>query len=1037
MPTSSVCRTLLLFLLSTTPPALLAQRDRILGPVDLGRPVTLKGNVHPAAQSQFDRGLVAPSLELGYVSMMLKQSADQQAALDQLLADQQERSSPKYHKWLTPELYADRFGLSRADIAKIVSWLESQGLKVNGVARGRLWIAFGGTAEQISRAFRTEIHRYRVDGETHFAIAMEPSIPAALANIVAGFQGLDDFRMKSSTRMKRVAAGPSHPQVTLADGSHLLAPDDLATIYNIAPLYNAGIDGTGQRIVIAGGSTIDLTSIQLFRQKFNLPPNDPQLVLVGPDPGSNSGLFDADLDGYLDTEWAGALARNATIIYVYSLSPAFSVQYAVDQNLATVISFSFGGCEPNQPSQFQNIFRSIAQQGNAEGITLIASSGDSGAAGCDMQGMNPRATKGLAVNVPASFPEVTGVGGTQFNEGDGNYWSTANSDSLASAMSYIPETSWNENGAGGLDASGGGPSILFPKPLWQAGPGVPNDNARDVPDVSLAAAGGHDGYFVVFGALSGSVGGSSAAAPAFAGIVGLLNQYLISNGSLAQPGLGNINPVLYRLAKNTTNVFHDITTGDNIVPCAQGTPDCSTGSFGYKAGPGYDLVTGLGSVDVNNLITQWDNRTGSTSTTLTANPGSVVWGGAVQLTATVTASGATPTGTVSFNSNDQPLGEVLLSGSGGTATAKLKLNSSEQPVGTNTISVLYSGDGKLDGSSASVTVSVSAPAGSSVIPIVTPNPVYKQPPDSDGASWLVNLTLQEVAGIAATLTGFAIDGATLPVSTFFPGGTAIPANGTLNGGLGYKTLTVPATHVLGFSGVDANGKTWSQQVPVFFLGPPLPASTTTTLTGIPNTLVWGSTLQVTATVTASGGAGTPSGTVSFNAGNTLLGSASLTGSGGTATAQLTVNTSQLPVGVDTISALYGGDNTFNGSPDSVTFTVSAPPGSSLIPIITPNPVYQQPPDANGISWPLNFVLQEVAGIASTLTGLTIDDATLQISTYFPGGTSIPANGTLRGGLGYKTLTVPATHTFGFSGIDAQGNTWTQQVPVVFLGPVPK
>jgi hypothetical protein len=437
------------------------------------------------------------------------------------------------------------------------------------------------------------------------------------------------------------------------------------------------------------------------------------------------------------------------------------------------------------------------------------------------------------------------------------------------------------------------------------------------------------------------------------------------------------------------------------------------------------------------LITQWDTRTGSTVTTLTANPGSVVWGGSIQLTATVSASGATPTGTVSFNSNDKPLGEVLLSGSGGTATAKLTLNSSEQLVGNDTISALYSGDGKLDGSSASVTVSISAPVGSSVVPIVTPNPVYKQPPDSDGASWLVNFVLQEVAGIGATLTGFTIDGVTLPVSTFFPLGTDIPANGTLNGGLGYKTLTVPATHIFGFSGVDATGKTWSREVPVFFLGPLLPANTTTTLTGIPSTFAWGGTLQLTATVSASGGAGTPSGAVSFNSGNTLLGSVSLAGSGGTAIASLAVNTSQLPVGVDTISALYGGDTTFNGSPDSVTFSLTAPAGSSVIPIITPNPVYQQPPDANGISWSVDIVLQEVAGIAATLNGFTIDGATLQISTFFPGGTSIPANGTVRGGLGYKTLTVPATHTFGFSGIDAKGNTWTQQVPVVFLGPVPK
>jgi hypothetical protein len=255
--------------------------------------------------------------------------------------------------------------------------------------------------------------------------------------------------------------------------------------------------------------------------------------------------------------------------------------------------------------------------------------------------------------------------------------------------------------------------------------------------------------------------------------------------------------------------------------------------------------------------------------------------------------------------------------------------------------------------------------------------------------------------------------------------------------LGFKTATVPETHVLGFSGVDANGKAWSQQEPVFFLGPLRMAGTTTALTGIPATFTWGNTLQLTATVNTSGGGGTPTGMVSFNYGRMLLGSASLSGSGGTATAQLTVNTSQLPVGTGTITALYGGDSTFNGSPDLVTFNVSAPAGSSVIPIITPNPVYQQPPDANGISWPVSIVLEEVAGIDTTLTGFTIDGAALQVSTFFPGGTSIPANGTLNGGVGYKTATVPATHIFGFSGVDAKGNPWSQQVPVFFLGPLPK
>src|SRR5207248_6025084 len=175
-----------------------------------------------------------------------------------------------------------------------------------------------------------------------------------------------------------------------------------------------------------------------------------------------------------------------------------------------------------------------------------------------------------------------------------------------------------------IASTGGGASILFPKPSWQTGPGVPDDKARNVPDVSLASA-GHDGYYVIDSGLAISVSGTSAAAPSFAGIIALLNQYIVSSGIQEKPGLGNINPQLYRLARTTTDVFHDIVSGDNKVPCAQSSPDCADGSMGYSAGPGYDPVTGLGSVDANNLIRQWNRVTAATKTAVTAAPNAVAW----------------------------------------------------------------------------------------------------------------------------------------------------------------------------------------------------------------------------------------------------------------------------------------------------------------------------------------------------------------------------------------------------------------------------
>ena len=608
-----------------------AQQDRIAGPVDSRQTVILNGNVHPSAISQFDVGPVDPSLKLDHVTLMLKRSNAQQVELERLLADQQNPFSPDYHAWLTPEQFADRFGLSSNDISKVTAWLQSEGLAVDTVSRSRNWIWFSGTADQIQKTLQTSLHRYNVGGEMHFANASEPSMPAAIAPLVLGVLGLDDFRPKSKQSkavrlLGEAAKGSLHPQFSNPSGNHYLAPDDFATIYNLNPLYNLGYDGSGQRIAIVGQSAVDLTDIQVFRILYGLPKHDPQLVLVPgtPDPGQTSDMQEAALD----IEWAGAVARNANITYVYSIDALVSLIHAVDQNIAPIISYSFAICEQSDSDFLILSIRSLAQEANAQGITWIASSGDSGAAACDPHDdpAKAQALHGLKVDFPASLPEVTAVGGTQFDEGTGQYWSASNSGALASALSYIPEKGWNESDAQGLAASGGGLSSLFPKPAWQIAPGVPDTNSRAIPDVALTAA-THDGYLVVVGGQPMVFGGTSAAAPAFAGIVALVNQYQVLNGVSTQYGQGNINPNLYSIARNTAGVFHDITVGNNIVPCLASTLNCPAGTLGYSAAAGYDLVTGLGSVDAFNLAVsltkQW-----VTPIISGVNPSSVVVGGA-------------------------------------------------------------------------------------------------------------------------------------------------------------------------------------------------------------------------------------------------------------------------------------------------------------------------------------------------------------------------------------------------------------------------
>src|SRR5580658_7127509 len=166
--------------------ALPAQQDRITAPVDGRQSVVVRGSVPPQAQPKYDQGAVEPDFRLGNVTLMLRPSAAQQAALEQLLAEQQDPASPNYHNWLTPETYAERFGTSAADLDKVAAWLRSQGFAVQYTARGRDFISFSGTAGQVQDALHTEIHRYQVGAETHFANATDVSLPAAIAPMVAG-----------------------------------------------------------------------------------------------------------------------------------------------------------------------------------------------------------------------------------------------------------------------------------------------------------------------------------------------------------------------------------------------------------------------------------------------------------------------------------------------------------------------------------------------------------------------------------------------------------------------------------------------------------------------------------------------------------------------------------------------------------------------------------------------------------------------------------------------------------------------------------
>ena len=604
---------------------LYAQQDRITTRIDNSQTVALPGHIRPEVQARYDQGAAEATFQLPSITIHIKPSTGQQQSLSQLLSEQQNPASAQYHKWLTPEQYADQFGASSNDLGQIAAWLQSQGFAVQLTARSRTWITFSGTAQQVQNGLHAEIHRYNVNGEIHYANATNPALPAALAGMVSSIRGLNDFRLKPKNLRK------ASPQYTTR-GAHYVVPDDFATIYDVTPLYNASpaINGTGQSLVIVGQTAINTSDITNFRNTFNLPAISLRQVLVpGPNPGvqiQSGDLAESDLD----IEWSGAVARDATIIFVYSPDVFTSFIYAVDQDLAKVISMSYGACEYYDLVDLPT-YQNAAQQANAEGITWIASAGDSGAADCEDPGA-VIAQDGLAVDVPGSIPEVTSVGGTEFNEQGGTYWSSTNTSTLASAMSYIPEMVWNDTIVERqIAAGGGGASQVFFKPVWQIGTGVPTDGVRDVPDVSFNASSYHDATYVYTGGAAGYYGGTSLGAPAMAGIVTLLNQYLVSTGIQSQPGLANINPTIYRLAQSSSGplAFHDVKTGSNALACVVGSPNCSSGTLGYNAVPNYDLASGWGSLDVSNFVHQWSSVAPTNSAvvlSVSQSPGPGIYG---------------------------------------------------------------------------------------------------------------------------------------------------------------------------------------------------------------------------------------------------------------------------------------------------------------------------------------------------------------------------------------------------------------------------
>jgi Pro-kumamolisin, activation domain/Bacterial Ig-like domain (group 3) len=1053
-----------------------AQTPHITQAIDENVRITLQGNTHPLARAQYDRGQASPALPAERMMLVLQRSTEQESALKQYLEDLHDPTSQSYHKWLGPEQFGQLYGPADADIQTVTGWLQQQGFSVNKVLKGRTAIEFSGTMGQVQNAFHTSIHHFVVNGEQHFANATDPQIPAALSPVVKGVMSLNNFSPKPMVKvLGRMTLDPkthrATPQFNVPSGggsSYFLAvtPGDFNTIYDVTPLLSAGTDGTGVTIGVVGDSNINLTHVNNYRSAFGLPANTPNVVVDGNDPGITSD----DVEAYLDVELAGAVAPKATINFYTAADTALSFGFdlalirAIEDDQVQILNISFGACEADLGKGGNALINSLYEQAAAAGVAIVVASGDSGSAACDNPNSESSAALGLAVSGFASTPYNVAVGGTDFYYSDpskifGTYWknpsgtSPNNNADYSSALTYIPEKVWNDSDPTGnqtatvpnISAGGGGPSTCqnltttgnatsciggYPKPSWQTGTGVPADGVRDVPDVSLFSAGSGLNYSLyAICASTGdcpanvdpnsltsplpftAVGGTSAASPAMAGILALVVQKYGSQGL--------VNTVLYPLAAQKPESFHDITVAGNAVACTPSSPNC-TGPLisgfqylsGYSAGTGYDLATGLGSVDVNKLVTDWNSISfKSTTTSLSVSPTSIAHGQTVTFNVTVSGTGGTPTGNFAILTNSalpaQGLhGQGTLTQGGNTAS----MTSQSLPGGTYGVMARYAGDGIFAPStSPSTTITVSSEnsavalydtaSGARITQISTVNVDY-------GTTLAVEAGVYPASTSApSNLSAFPLSNTTAATGSItVKDGSAVvgvfPLAVTGTASINLSTLA-PGMHtlVLSYNGDASYNPSDSSSLPI-------PVSVAMSATGASlqsssSTVSSSGTFALTVVISSLSAAVQPTGTVTFLNGTQTLGTAQLTAAysirgASIATASLPVSGSSLTAGVlNNLTASYSGDANYAAS-------TSNSAAVNVTPAVAGTTTTQvSMPSVSGGTFQLTVTVTGAGAGSTAPTGIV---------TFFTAGSNI-GSAMLAGGSG---ATAGATATFSVS-----------------------
>ena len=894
-----------------------APRSLITDKVDRTRMVPTIGALNPIVAKYEDLGEVDGSLPIKHIQLLLSRPAERQAAFDAQVEALHTKGSPSFHKWLTPATVGSEFGPSDADIQTITSFLQSEGFSVDHVGKSGLYIDFTGTAAQVEHTFQTKIHKFQLQdesGEVKYSAVQAASLPEALTPAVVGLVALSNInsahmnyrkvqRRVTGTNLSTGVAAPNvRPEDTESTTNYAVGPQDFYTIYNENSLLNTNINGTGITIALLEESAINTADVTTFRKTYHVLPNTPVSLVVDTGYGTNTCTAPTKLkttgeegEAILDVEWAGAVAPGANLLFMQCagegvpLGVFYSAEAVIDNNLADVMSLSYGQYEGYSTTE-DKLALDLWEQAASQGETVVVSAGDTGAAIEDGNYGTSYVQYGITASSFSTTAWNVSAGGTDFMDayngaqGDtaysiSTYWSATNGTGLSSALSYVPEMTWNDScgssiyansvtiddvigtpesfcgligdtyegeAIGALAGGGGAPSKLStrPRPTWQTGtvyglPAVSGTNAyRLQPDVSLFASNGfwgHDlpSYESDEGNDATSYGGgTSFVAPQLAGIFALINQSTTERQ-------GQPNYVLYDMAgiefgtttpiTNSCNgggasgigtttsspssgcVFYDIQSGSTQLPCVSRDANCYTAtgqgysrgvlststtadSPAFNTGVGWDDATGIGSLNIANLVTNWQSTTQSTLFTpvVTVSPTTTTYAygteSATTFTAVVSGTGSLPTGSVTFAGSPTigPIGtaDTLIPsaacstggavGTGGTtcyesATQAYTLSATTAPPASYTITATYSptNENYTTGSgTAAITVnkqtpglSVTAPTATITYPtasvVITAKLTYTGTGLAPTTAALVTFQVGNLGTFTATCTGTA------------------------------------------------------------------------------------------------------------------------------------------------------------------------------------------------------------------------------------------------------------------------------------------